>query len=313
MKVFVAGATGVLGCRVVRQLVARGHQVVGLARRPENEVAIASLGGEPARADLFDADSLARAASGCDVVVRAATAIPPGFRWSRKAWETNDRIRREGTTALTACAAKVGANAYVQESIVWLAAPADGAQFDETAPTAPRLWYQSAADAESIATTAGAASGVQVATLRFGGFYGPDSRQTRDMGARLVRRRLPIIGDGTALWSNVHLDDAASALIAAIEAGRGGLWHVVDDRPTSSADFIHEFAHLLGAPEPRSVPAWLASLFVGRDAVAFATASTRTSNAKIRRELGWSPRYPTTQEGLRQVVDAWKAEGFPPR
>lgn len=313
MKVFVAGATGVLGRRTVRDLVARGHAVTALARSPENDTAIRALGAGPRRADLFDANSLVRAAEGSDVLVRAATSIPPGVRFRSKDWEANDRIRRHGTRALTECAAKIRAKLYVQESIVWVATPPDGSAFDETDPVRPRLWYGSAIDAESIAREAAAAGRFEVATLRFGSFYSADSSQTRFMGARLARGRLPIVGRGDGMWSNIHLDDAASAMVAATEGMRGGLWHVVDDRPATVGDFFRTFARLLEAREPRMVPTWLARMFVGVATTTFLTASTRTTNEKIRRDLGWRPAYPTHREGLEQVVASWRQEGFPPR
>ncbi|HYM40346.1 MAG TPA: NAD(P)-dependent oxidoreductase [Thermoplasmata archaeon] len=311
MKVFIAGATGVLGRRVVPLLRDRGHDVVGLSRGSEIDTTLRSLGAQPIRADLFDVGSLARAAEGADVIVRAATAIPPGARWRGRDWATNDRIRREGTQALTACTARVHAKLYVQESIVWAARPPDGSEFDETSPASPGLWFASAIDAERIAREAGIRGGFRVATLRFGGFYSSDSSQTRFMGERLARRRLPILGRGNAVWSNLHVDDAATALVGAIGANQDGLWHVVDDRPVRTSEFFTTFARLLGAPEPRRLPTWIARLAVGGGTVRFLTASTRTSNARIRKDLDWVPHYPTCEEGLRQVVDAWKAEGFP--
>lgn len=313
MKVFVAGATGVLGRRLLPQLREHGHQVIGLSRSPENDRIIASLGAEPRHADLFDADSLVRAAEGAEVVVRAATAIPPGVRWRARDWATNDRIRREGTRALVTCAHRIHARLYTQEGIVWVAQPPDGSSFDEYAPVSSRLGFGSAADAERIASEAASATGLATSTLRFGGFYGADSRQTRFMGERLVHGRLPILGRGDAVGANVHLDDAATAFVAAIESMQGGLWHVVDDRPATAAEFFGAFARDLEAPEPRHAPVWLAKLATGGRTVRFLTASTRTSNARIRKDLGWSPRYPSYVEGLRQVVDAWKREGFPAR
>jgi len=313
VKVFVAGATGVLGWRLVRDLTADGHEVIGLSRSPENAKRIRELGGEPRHGDLFDVDSLVRIATGADVVVRAATAIPEGTRWRAKDWALNDRIRREGTRTLTAATARVRAKLYVQEGIVWIAQPADGSPFDESSPVVPRLWFGSAGESETIARDAGVRGGFEVATLRYGAFYCADSTQTRFVGERLARRKLPILGKGDAVWSNVHVDDAAGATVAAIEARRGGVWHVVDDRPTTTSDFFRTIARLLGAREPRSIPIWLAKLVLGTQTTAFLTASTRTSNAKIRRDLDWRPKYPTHREGLEQVVAAWRAEGFPPR
>ncbi|HKZ99007.1 MAG TPA: NAD-dependent epimerase/dehydratase family protein [Thermoplasmata archaeon] len=311
MRIFLAGATGVLGRRLIAQFRGRGHEVVGLARSLGNESTIAVLGGTPRRGDLYDVESIAQAAEGADVVVRAATAIPRGARFRPRDWIANDRIRREGTRALTEAAARVHARLYLQEGIVWVAQPETGAPFDETSPVAPRLWYGSAADAESIARDAGRRHGFEVATLRFGMFYGSDAAQTRLMGDALRRRRLPILGPGDAAWSCIHLDDAASAMVAAAEAGGSGLWHVVDDRVVTMAEFFRTFAAVLEAPEPRRVPVSLAKLLIGRSTVSFLTASTRTTNARIRRDLGWSPRFPTIWEGLLEVAEAWKADGFP--
>ncbi len=310
MKVFIAGATGVLGRRLLVRFRERGDDVVGLARSAENEATIRSLGGEPRRADLFDAGSLTRAATGADIVIRAATSIPQRTRLRARDWVMNDRIRREGTRALLEATARIGARMYLQEGIVWVAQPADGAPFDESSPVTPRRWYGSAIDAEVLARDAGEKHGFAVATVRFGSFYGPDSEQTRLMGERLVRRKLPIVGHGDAVWSSIHLDDAATALVAVAKAGSSGLWHAVDDRPATMEAFFTTLARLLGAKTPRHVGMWLASLVIGRGTVAFLSASTRTSNAKIRADLGWAPRYPTIQEGLAQVVEAWKAEGF---
>ncbi len=274
---------------------------------------IRSLGGEPRRADLFDAASLAEAAAGAEVVIRASTAIPRTTRLHARDWAMNDRIRIEGTRALLEATKRIGAALYVQESVVWVSQPADGSPFDETSPVSPKLWYGSAAESERLAREASERDGFATATLRFGSFYGADSFQTRIMGERIARRKLPILGAGDAVWSNTHLDDAAGAMVAATEAGKSGLWHAVDDRPATISEFFTKLADFLGAPPPRHVPLGLARIALGRGTVAFLTATTRTSNARIRAQLGWSPVYSTIDEGLRQVVSSWKAEGFPPR
>ena len=311
MRVFLAGATGVLGRRLVPGFPARGPRGVGLARSPSNEAAIRELGGQPRTADLFDPDSLAEAAHGVDVVVRAATAIPRSLRVRRADWAMNDRVRRDGTRALTEAVARVGARMYLQEGIVWVAQPADGTPFGESSPVTGRDWYAAAADAERVAREAAEAHGFQAATLRFGAFYAADSGRTRMMGEQLMKRKLPILGSGDAVWSSIHADDAAAAMVVAAEAGRSGVWHVVDNRTATMAEFFVTLARLLGAPPPRQVPLWLARIVAGRDTVSFLNASTRTSNARFRQDFGWAPRFPTIGEGLREVVDAWREEGFP--
>ena len=310
MKVFIAGATGVLGRSLTRQLQGRGHEVLGLARSAKGERVIASLGGRSCRADMFDVDSLARAAEGAEVVVHAATAIPTSSRPSPADWALNDRIRREGTRALAAAAARVGARLYIQQSVVWVATPPDGAFFDEDSPAYPDEITRSALDGEQIAREAGEQAGFAVAVLRFGGFYGAESAHIRQFGAALAARKLPIFGRGDAIWANIHVDDAAAATLAVAEAGRGGLWHVVDDEPATAAAVLTALAARLGAPAPWRIPLWLARLLAGGHAVRFLTRSTRTSNARFRRDLGWAPRYPSYREGLDQIVAAWAAEGF---
>src|SRR5882672_6046160 len=258
MKVFIAGASGVLGRRLVRQFVARGHSGIGLARSPKSESAVSEAGGEPRHADLFDAESLAKAAEGCDTVIHAATAIPTKQKTSPADWAMNDRIRRKGTRCLTDAAAKIGAKTYLQESIAWVARPKDESAFDEDSPTVPEPSIQSAIDAEEIAREAGSAEGFAVSILRCGFFYDSESAHTRMLADALRRRQMPIFGSGNAEWAMIHSDDAASAYVAAAEHPRSGVWHVVDNELVQVRSFLTEFAARLRAPAPRRVPVWLA-------------------------------------------------------
>lgn len=311
MRVFIAGATGVLGRRMVRQFTERGHSVVGLARDERGQQTIQRSGGEAVVADIFDADSTAAAVKRADVVIHAATHIPAAVSRNRAAWELNDRLRRAGTQALTEAAAKLGARTYIQQSVVWVARPADDSFFDEkTAVGLPDDLYRSAFDGERIAQSAGEKYGFEVAVLRCGGFYAPDAQHTRSFAEGLLKRRLPLIGAGRAVSANIHADDAAGAFVAAAEAGRRGLWHVTDDEPTTIREMLFEFTRRLGAPEPRKVPLWLARLFVWKGVIQFFTRSTRTSNRLFREETGWAPRFPSFGAGLGEVVGTWRAEGF---
>lgn len=308
MKIFIAGASGVLGRRLTRQFVARGHSVIGLVRSAKSESAVKEAGGEPRHADLFDADSLARAAEGCDTVIHAATAIPTKQKPAPADWAMNDRIRRKGTRCLTEAAAKIGAKTYLQQSIAWVARPVDESQFTEDSPTVPEPTIQSAIDAEAIAREAKSAEGFTVSILRGGCFYDSESAHTRMIAEALRKRQLPIIGSGDALWAMIHTDDAASAYVAAAEKPMSGVWHVVDNEPVQVRTFLEEFAARLGAPAPRRVPVWLARWLAGEQAVSYFTKSTRTTNARFRRDFGWTPRYPTYREGLDQIAAAWIAE-----
>ena len=306
MRVFIAGASGVLGRRLVRQFVARDHSVVGQVRSAKAESAVKEAGGEPRHADLFDAESLARAAEGCDTVIHAATAIPTKQKTRPADWAMNDHIRRKGTRCLTEAAAKIGAKTYLQQSIAWVARPKDDSPFDEDSPLVPDPKIQSAIDAEAIAREAGSVEGFSVAILRGGFFYDSESAHTRMIGDALRKRQLPIIGSGEALWAMIHSDDAASAYVAAAEKPTSGVWHIVDNELVPVRAYLTEFAARLGAPSPRRVPAWLATWMAGEQAVEYFTRSTRTTNARFRREFGWTPHYPSYREGLQQIVAAWK-------
>jgi nucleoside-diphosphate-sugar epimerase len=306
MRVFIAGASGVLGRRIVRQLVARGHSVIGQVRSPKAELAVKEAGGKPRNADLFDAESLARAAESCDTVIHAATAIPVKQKTNPADWAMNDRIRRKGTRCLTEAAAKIGAKTYLQQSIAWVARPKDGSPFDEDSPMVPSATIQSAIDAEAIAREAESAEGFTVGILRSGFFYDSESGHTQMIAEGLRKRQLPIIGSGNAEWAMIHTDDAASAYVAAAEHPKSGVWHIVDNELVPVGTFLKEFAARLGAPAPRRVPVWLAKWLAGEQAVEYLTKANRTTNARFRLDFDWTPRYPTYREGLDQIVAAWK-------
>ena len=308
MRVFIAGASGVLGRRLIRQFIARGHTVIGQVRSPKAEGVVHSAGGEPRQADLFDAESLARVAEGCDTVIHAATAIPTKQKSAPSDWAMNDRIRRKGTRCLTEAAAKIGAKTYLQQSITWVARPKNESPFDENSPVVPEPAIQSAMDAETIAREAGSAEGFAVSILRGGYFYDSESAHIRMIADALRQRQMPIMGSGDAAWAMIHTDDAASAYVAAAEKPMNGVWHIVDNELVPAGTFLKEFAARLGAPAPRRVPVWLARWLAGEQAAAYFTKSTRTTNARFRRDFGWSPRYPTYREGLDQIIAAWKAE-----
>lgn len=310
MKIFIAGATGVLGRRLITQFRERGESVYCLSRSPKNEFTIRSLGAHSRDGDLFDAESLSRAADDAHVIVQAATSIPTAAKPTPADWQMNDRIRREGTRALAECAGRVGAKTFMLQSITWVARPEDQGPFDEDSPVHPDSITQSAADMESIAREAGEKYGFHVIILRCGWFYSADAAHTRNIGKTLAARKLPIIGKRDATWRLIHADDAASAFVWSSEAERSGVWHIVDNEPVIAADYLRDFAKKIGAGEPRRVPVWIARLLAGPAAVDFMTASTKTSNERFCRDFGWSPRFPSYREGLDEVVNAWRAENF---
>src|ERR1700730_7773207 len=194
MKVFIAGASGVLGRRLTRQLTARGHSVIGQVRSAKAESAVKAAGGEPRHADLFDAESLSKAAEDWDTVIHAATSIPTKRKPAAADWAMNDHIRRKGTRCLTEAAAKIGAKTYLQQSIAWVARPKDESPFDEDSPLVPEPAIQSAIDAEAFARAAESAEGFTVSILRGGFFYDSESAHTQMLAGALRKRTMAIIG-----------------------------------------------------------------------------------------------------------------------
>ncbi len=308
MRVFIAGAAGDLGRALIRTFRASGDDVVGLVRSAEGAATVRALGGAAVLGDLFDADALVRHAQGAEAVIHAVTAIPRGAALRRPdAWAANDRARREGTRALTDVAARVGARVYLQQSVAWVVRRrADDPPYDEDTPPDPPRLLASAVDGERIAREAGHRHGFRVGVLRGGAFYGADTAQSRGLAADLRARRLPIIGDGGTLVAPIHVDDMADAFALAAHAGRDGCWHVVDDAPVTFASLLRQFAAAIGAPEPRRIPRWVGRVVLGRDALEAITTSMRTTNARVRRELGWRPRYPNVGVGLEAMVREWK-------
>lgn len=310
MRIFIAGATGIIGRRLVAQFVDHGHTVVGLTRDNRGDDIVEAHGGDPYRGDLFDEESMIHGADGTDVVVHAATAIPTKDPTPEE-WNLNDRVRREGAQVLTTATAEVGADQYLQQSIVWVARQPNGEAFDEDSPINPDASTQSAVDAEEIATAAGDDFGFDVGVLRCGYFYAPDAYHTRTHGQALVRGNQPIIDESeNAKISRIHASDAASAFVAVAEADENGFWHAVDDEPVSAAAFSTSLSERLDAPVPKRVSAEDARAEIGDVQMELLTHPMPSSNDKLRTEVGWEPAYPTYQDGLDQVVEAWRDEEF---
>jgi nucleoside-diphosphate-sugar epimerase len=307
MQVFVAGATGVLGRRVVERLVARGHDVVGLARSESNEARIRALGAVPRRADIFRAKDVAEASSGADAILHLATAIPASAPGSRADWAMNDRLRREGTRNLVDAAARNGARLYVQESITFLYGDRGGEWVDETSPIGERLApiLESAKDMEAIVRSAA----VPAVILRFGAFYSHDAAHTRMSFERTRTNQSVVIAGGRNYTNPIQADDAAEAACLTVEKGAavaGETFNICDDEPVTSraiADFLSEE---LNAPKARNIPRIRAEKIIGSHLIDSATASARCRNRKARERLGFAPRYPTFREGLRVELEKWR-------
>ena len=311
MKVFIAGATGVLGRRVVKQVVAGGHQVLGLSRSAENADWLAQNGAQARTGDLFNAAQVAELSAGCDAILHLATAIPTKTRTSRGDWAINDRIRREGTQALLQAAVSHHCRVYVQQSVTFLYGEHGDDWVDESTPVAaePGSLLESSLDMEQAVARAAKDQGLPAVTLRFGQFYSHDSAHTRSILQSARRGQFPIMGRGDAYWSQIQVDDAAAAVVSALEhpAQANGLtpnvtYNVVDDQPARYRDVATFIAQAVGARPPRRLPVALARLLVGSATVGSLTTSTRVRNQRLKDELGWRPVYPTYREGYREVI-----------
>ena len=300
MRVFVAGASGAIGTRLVRQLIDRGHEVIGTFRTPEKEARLRVLGAETIALDLLDAHAVRKAVLDAkpEAIAHEATALADGG-FSRKLDKTfaqTNRLRTEGTDALLAAAREAGVRRFVAQSFAPYRYAREGGMvkteddpLDRTPPAGAHKTNAAMAYLDQAVTDAGGIA------LRYGGFYG----NADDQLTRLVRkRRYPMIGNGEGVSSWIHLDDAAAATVLALEHGGTGIYNIVDDEPAPTREWLPMLAKALGAKPPRHVPAGIIRLIAGEDAVMGATQSRGASNAKVKRELGWILRYPSWREGF---------------
>jgi 2-alkyl-3-oxoalkanoate reductase len=309
VKVFVAGASGAVGRPLVRQLVAAGHEVTGTTRREERAAAIRDAGATPVVCDVFEGEALRDTvvAAAPDAVVHALTAIPERIDWKADPLAATNRVRIEGTRNLVDAARAAGAQRIVAESVAFLYAPRGGRVKDEEAelysgapdPFGPTV--DALADMERQVREAERIDGV---VLRFGNFYGPGTSFAPDgsQADEARRRRLPVVGKGTGVFSFIHVEDAAAAIVAALESEAVGTYNVVDDEPAPMSEWVPVYAEAIGAKPPRRVPVWLAGLIVGRSVAVNAVELRGASNAKAKRELGWQPRYPSWRQGFREAL-----------
>jgi 2-alkyl-3-oxoalkanoate reductase len=315
MKIFVAGATGVLGRALVPELVARGHEVVGMTRTESKQDLLRSLGALPVVADALDPDAVAEAVASAEpeVIVHQLTALsgPMSARDMRNpersaAGRMTNRLRTEGTDHLLAAGRAVGARRFVAQSFAAFRFARSGGPvtteadpLDPDAPAALRPGLAAILHLEQAVTAIEWGDGL---VLRYGSFYGPGtgiSLAPDAVMARPIRKRwFPIIGDGGGVWSHVHIEDAAAATAVAVEHGQAGVYNIVDDEPAPVREWLPVLASVLGAKPPRRVPRWLARLAAGEMATVMMTDVRGASNAKAKRELGWAPRYASWRQGF---------------
>ncbi len=292
MKVFVAGASGAIGIRLVLALVRNGHQVVGTTRTPAKTEWLRQLGAYPAVVDALDPVAVkdAVAAAAPDAIVHQLTAIPGAInpRTLDQQFAQTNRLRTEGTDHLLEAARAVGVRSFIAQSFaMWVYARTGGpvkAEDDPIDTDPPLSVRETLAGILHVERALANATDPQGIALRYGGFYGPGTSLRKGGSAieMVQKRRFPIVGRGDGVWSFIHIDDAADATVAAIERGAPGIYNVTDDEPAPVATWLPELARAIGAPSPRRVPVWLARLLVGPTGVAMMTEVRGASNAKAK-------------------------------
>jgi 2-alkyl-3-oxoalkanoate reductase len=303
MRVFVAGASGALGIRLVPQLIDRGHDVIGTSRSPASAERVRVLGAEAITLDLLDPGAVREAVleTEPDAIVHQATALAD-VRFSKhldRSFAQTNRLRREGTDALLAAAREAGVPRFVAQSFAGMRYARVGGpvktEDDPLDPTPVETMSETSAAMSYLDEAVTDAGGI---ALRYGNFYGAHNDGLLEP---VRKRQFPIVGDGGGVSSFIHLDDAAAATVLALEHDGPAIYNVVDDEPAPVREWLPVLANVLGVKPPRHVPVWLARLFAGEAGVMLGTESRGASNTKVRRELGWSPRYPTWRQGFAEA------------
>jgi 2-alkyl-3-oxoalkanoate reductase len=300
MRVLVVGASGAIGTWLVPQLIDRGHEVIGTFSSPAKAGRVRELGAEPIALDLLDAPAVRTAVleAAPEAIVHQATALA-NVRFSRsldRIFALTNRLRTEGTDALLAAAREAGVRRFVAQSFASYRYAREGGpvktEDDPLDPAPPAAARETSAAMRHLDQAVTESGGI---ALRYGGFYGAPN----DGLIEPVRKRqFPIVGNGGGVFSFIHLGDAAAATVLALEHDGAGLYNIVDDEPAPIREWLPVLANVLGARPPRHVPRWLARLVAGQGAVLMGTESRGASNAKAKRELGWTLRYPSWRQGF---------------
>ena len=311
MRMFVVGASGAIGSRLVPQLIERGHEVIGSARSPDKAERLRRLGAESVELDALDARAVheAVAAAQPDAIVHQATALTglSDLKHFDRSFAQTNRLRSEGTDNLLAAARETGVRRFVAQSFASYGRYAreggpvksEDDPLDTTPVPAMRESFAAIDHLDEAVTGAGGIA------LRYGAFYGdPD-----DVLVEAVRAgTFPIVGDGAGVWSFIHLDDAASATVLALERSDTdwgpAVYNIVDDEPSPTREWLPELARIVGAEPPQRVPRQVAQDFAGEAAVMMGTEARGASNAKAKRELGWTLRYPSWRQGFADLYGA---------
>ncbi|HWQ00034.1 MAG TPA: NAD(P)-dependent oxidoreductase [Vicinamibacterales bacterium] len=308
MRVFVAGAGGAIGRRLIPRLVERGHEVVAATRTPEKLRQLRALGAEAVVMDGLDAGSVGEAVARAEpeVIAHQMTALAgvTDLKHFDAAFATTNELRTRGTEHLLAAADAVGVRRIVVQGYTGWPYAREGVTvvteddpFDPNPPMTMRRTLEALRRQEQLL----AGASLEAVVLRYGSFYGPGASD--GLVALVRKRKLPLVGAAPGVWSWIHIDDAAAATVAAVEAGITGAFNIVDDEPAPVSEWLPYLAEVLGAKPPRRVPVWLARLVAGEAVVHMTTRIPGASNAKAGRELGWRPRWASWRQGFRDGLE----------
>ncbi|MES2222436.1 MAG: NAD(P)-dependent oxidoreductase [Acidobacteriota bacterium] len=309
MRVLVAGASGAIGRRLIPKLVHAGHAVAGMTHTASKAGQVRAMGADPLIVDALDASAVTAAIRDLrlDAIVHELTAIPAklNMRKYEQEFVLTNRLRSEGTDNLIAAALQVGVRRFIAQSFAPLVYARQGSSvkteddpMDSNPPPALRKTLKAI---QHLETATLGIRGVPGIVLRYGAFYGPGtSFGEGGFGLEgLRRRKIPVVGNGAAIWSFIHIDDAAEATLAALEGGDPGIYNIVDDDPAPVSEWLPALAAAINAPPPRHIPAFIARLAVGEHGVTMMNEIRGSSNAKAKRQLGWIPQWPSWKEGFR--------------
>ena len=303
MRIFVAGAAGAIGRRLIPKLVAAGHHVTGTTRSPDKMGLLSALGAEPVIVDGLDAASVGEAVARAEpeVIIHQMTAIGvPDLKHFDRWFARTNALRTSGTEHLLAAARAAGVRRFIAQSYTnWTNIREGGPVKTEADPHDPNPphWQRRSLDAIQFVERTVPQAPLEGIVLRYGNFYGPNASES--LVEMIRHRKMPLVGDGGGIWSWIHVDDAAEATAIAVERGEPGIYNIVDDEPAPVSEWLPYLAEAVGAPRPMRVPVWLARLFVGDVGVSMMTQIRGSSNAKARERLGWRPTWSSWREGFR--------------
>ena len=309
MRVLLAGATGALGRRLVPGLIAAGHDVVGTTRSAEKLATLEGFGAQGVVMDGLDLGSVETAVGRTEpeIVIHQLTALATARNLKRfdEEFEQTNRLRTTGTDHLLTASRTAGVKRFIAQSFTGWPNERTGDRIkDEISPLDPNPTPASARTLDAIRyieQTVTSATDIEGLALRYGSFYGPGTGLGKggDVLRMVARRRLPVVGSGTGVWSFCHIDDAASATVAAVTLSTPGVYNIVDDEPSEVAEWLPYLAAVIGAKRPRRLPVWLARPVIGEHGISMMTQIRGSSNAKAKAALGWSLAYPSWRQGFR--------------